>query len=193
MVHSSVVQNFFHHITKTCLYSFDPLKPHFYTVKLGFTGVYIFFLISAQNIDCGYSLEPPHWGSSNEYAQSMFWAEIWKISDFLSENFPFLVEKVSLYLNRCVFVMEVRKWKSPLTWHISTQTIVRGPQRWQARGISRSINTRSLKSHSCDLKQVDVFYLFFFLLGSFVSGSKTRYQFAYNDPIPWWRYSRTNR
>ena len=46
-------------ITKTCLYNFDPLKPHFYIVKLGFTGVYIIFLISAQNIDCGYSLEPP--------------------------------------------------------------------------------------------------------------------------------------
>ena len=40
-------------ITKTCLYNFDPLKPHFYIVKLGFTGVYIIFLISAQNIDCG--------------------------------------------------------------------------------------------------------------------------------------------
>ena len=26
-----------------------PLKPHFYIVKLGFTGVYIIFLISAQN------------------------------------------------------------------------------------------------------------------------------------------------
>ena len=35
-------------ITKTCLYNFDPLKPHFYTVKLGFAGVYIIFLISAQ-------------------------------------------------------------------------------------------------------------------------------------------------
>ena len=35
-------------ITKTCLYDFDPLKPHFYIVKLGFTGVYIIFLISAQ-------------------------------------------------------------------------------------------------------------------------------------------------
>ena len=35
-------------ITKTYLYNFDPLKPHFYTVKLGFTGVYIIFLISAQ-------------------------------------------------------------------------------------------------------------------------------------------------
>ena len=32
-------------ITKTRLYNFDPLKPHFYIVKLGFTGVYIIFLI----------------------------------------------------------------------------------------------------------------------------------------------------
>ena len=31
-------------ITKTYLYNLDPLKPHFYIVKLGFTGVYIIFL-----------------------------------------------------------------------------------------------------------------------------------------------------
>ena len=30
------------------------------------------FLTSAQNIDCGYSLEPPWQGSSNEYPQSNF-------------------------------------------------------------------------------------------------------------------------
>ena len=42
--HVSMLQS----ITKTCLYNFDPLKPHFYVVKLGFTGVYIIFLISAQ-------------------------------------------------------------------------------------------------------------------------------------------------
>ena len=61
---------------KTCLYIFDPLKPQFYTVKLRFTGVYTIFLIFAQNIDCVYLLEPPRWGGSNEYPQSMFWAEI---------------------------------------------------------------------------------------------------------------------
>ena len=49
-------------ITKTCLYNFDPLKPHFYIVKLGFTGVYIIFHISAQK----------HRGGSNMYSQSMF-------------------------------------------------------------------------------------------------------------------------
>ena len=30
------------------------------------------FHISAQNIDCGYSLEPPQRGGSNEYPQCMF-------------------------------------------------------------------------------------------------------------------------
>ena len=33
--------NSFHSIMKTCLYNFDPFKPHFYIVKLGFTGVLI--------------------------------------------------------------------------------------------------------------------------------------------------------
>ena len=47
------------YIPKISLYNFDHLKPHFYIVKLGFTGIYIIFLISAQNIDCGYLLEPP--------------------------------------------------------------------------------------------------------------------------------------
>ena len=75
------------YITKTCLYNFDPLKPHFYIVKLGFAGVQVIFLISAQNMDCGYSLEPPHRGGSNEYQQSMFWAEMWKISQFFIWKF----------------------------------------------------------------------------------------------------------
>ena len=33
------------------------------------------FLIFAQNIDCGYTLEPPRRGGSNEYRQSMFWSK----------------------------------------------------------------------------------------------------------------------
>ena len=74
-------------ITKTCLYNFDPCKPHFYIIKLGFTGVYIIFLISAQKHRLWYSLEPPRRGGSNEYPQSMFWAEIWKMSEFFSWKF----------------------------------------------------------------------------------------------------------
>ena len=66
---------------KTYLYSFDPIKPHFYIVNLGFIGVYIYFLILFKNIDCGYSLEPPRRGGSNEYPQSTFSVEIWKIAE----------------------------------------------------------------------------------------------------------------
>ena len=71
------------------------------------------FHISSQNIDCGYSLEPPHqkhrlWvlvrtASSrrfNEYP-TMFWAEKWIISNFL----VLLVVKIFIYLNRRIFVM----------------------------------------------------------------------------------------
>ena len=110
------------HITKTCLYNFDHLKPLFYLVKLGFTGVYIIFLISAQKHRFRVLVRRR---LSNEYPQSMFWAEIRKImytkvnpsfttcfeqkyekiSEFLSENFQFLVVKFSLYLNRHVFIM----------------------------------------------------------------------------------------
>ena len=44
---TSAVFSFVSVITKICLYNFDPFKPHFYIVKLGFTGVYIIFLITA--------------------------------------------------------------------------------------------------------------------------------------------------
>ena len=60
------------HITKTCPCNVYPLEPHFYIEKLGFAGVYLFFLFLLQNIDCGYSLEPPRRGGSNVYPQSMF-------------------------------------------------------------------------------------------------------------------------
>ena len=59
-------------IRKTCPCNEYPLKPHFYIVKLGYAGVYLFFLFLLQNIDCGYSLEPPRRGGSKVYPQSMF-------------------------------------------------------------------------------------------------------------------------
>ena len=46
-------RNAIRNITKTCLYNFDPLKPHFYIVKLGFKGVYNIFLISALTVRIG--------------------------------------------------------------------------------------------------------------------------------------------
>ena len=90
---------------KTYLYNFDSLKPHFYIVKLGFTGIYIIFLISVPNIDCGYSLEPPRRGGSNEYHNLCFEQKYEKYQNYLCENFHILVVKFSIYLNRRVFIL----------------------------------------------------------------------------------------
>ena len=48
------------------------INTHFYIVKMGFAGVYPFFLFLIQNIDGGYSLERPRQGGSNLYPQLMF-------------------------------------------------------------------------------------------------------------------------
>ena len=108
-------------ITKTCLYNVDPLKPHFYIIKLGFTGVYVIFLISTQKHRLWYSLEPPRQGSSNEFGEAVltsthnlcFELKYEKISEFfLSEKFPFLVVKFPICLNRLVFVMTDSRWST---------------------------------------------------------------------------------
>ena len=51
-----------------------PLKPLFYIEKKwGLQGYTLFFLFLLKRIDCGYSLELPRRGGSNEYpTQSMF-------------------------------------------------------------------------------------------------------------------------
>ena len=59
-------------ITKTRLYNSDPLQPHFYIVKLGFTGVYIIFLISAQKHRLWVFIRTASASGSNEYPQSIF-------------------------------------------------------------------------------------------------------------------------
>ena len=53
----------------------NPLNPKFYIVKLRFIRVKLVFLFLIQNIDCGYSLEPPRQSGSNVYLQSMFSAK----------------------------------------------------------------------------------------------------------------------
>ena len=56
------------------IWKFSPPKTENFQIKNS-----DIFHISAQNIDCGYSLEPPRRGVSNEYPQSMFYAVIRKI------------------------------------------------------------------------------------------------------------------
>ena len=57
-------------ITKTRLFKYTEN----FTIKNGNFShkKFWYFHVSAQNIDCGYSLELPRRGGSNEYPQSMF-------------------------------------------------------------------------------------------------------------------------
>ena len=48
------------------------------------------FLIFAQNIECGYTLETPLRGGFNEYPQLMFWSknkQVWIISENRDRNY----------------------------------------------------------------------------------------------------------
>ena len=85
-------------ITKTCLYNFDPTKPHFCMVKLWFTGVYMYiiFLISAQKHRVWVLVR----GGSNEYPKSVLSRNMNNIKVFLSGHFQVLEVKLSIYLNR---------------------------------------------------------------------------------------------
>ena len=56
-------------ITKTRLFEYIET---FTSKNRKFSDKKLIFYISAQNIDCGYSLEPPRRGATNEYPQSMF-------------------------------------------------------------------------------------------------------------------------
>ena len=53
------------------------MNRYFLALKIEHFQLKIFdiFLIFAQNTDCGYTLEPPRRGGSNEYPQSMFWSK----------------------------------------------------------------------------------------------------------------------
>ena len=60
-----------------------PQNPLLYRKTGAYRSIHHFFLLLLKNTYCRYSLEPPRRGGSNEYPQSIFWAEIWKISEFL--------------------------------------------------------------------------------------------------------------
>ena len=77
------------------------------------------FHISAQNVDCVYSLEPPRRGGSNKYSQSMFLSRTKKIIYFpLNPSFTILkwgLRGSKLY--RYVFVMCEYIYPQPVcTW-----------------------------------------------------------------------------
>ena len=65
----------------------------------------LFFLFLLKNIDCGYPLEPPRRGGSNEYHNLCFEQKYENYQSFLPEKLSFLEVKFSIYLNRRDFVM----------------------------------------------------------------------------------------
>ena len=92
-------------ITKIRLYNFEPLKPHFYIVKLGFIGVYIILvLFLLKSIDCGCSLEPPRRRVPNLVLSRNIYIKK-KQQNFHHFFFYYLVVYFSIYLNWRVFVM----------------------------------------------------------------------------------------
>ena len=99
-----------------------PLTPLLYSKTGVYRSIHFFFLFLLKNIDCGYSLEPPLRGGSNEYHRLSdavltsthtlcFEQKYEKYQIFLSENFQFLDVKFSIYLNRRVYVMFGAFWK----------------------------------------------------------------------------------
>ena len=126
-------------ITKTCLYNFDPLKPHFYIVKLGFTRVYIIFLISAQKHGLWVLVRSASarrfWGVPTIYVLSKNMKTIQSLF-FLFENVQILEVKFSIYLNRRVFVMRF-EYHGPSQSHaivshihLNRDTVLSRPSQW---------------------------------------------------------------
>ena len=55
------------------MFSFFSSPEHKFSYLHGIQGIFSsFFFFFHENICCGYSLEVPHWGTSNEYLQHMF-------------------------------------------------------------------------------------------------------------------------
>ena len=77
-------------ITKTYLYIFDPLKPHFYTEKMRFTGVYIISINSTQKHILWVLVRTP-WPVLSRNMKNIR-TFIWKLSIVKWWNFPYTVD-----------------------------------------------------------------------------------------------------
>ena len=72
--------------------------------------------MSAQNIDCGYLLEPPQRGGSNEYPQSMFFSRnkatiVYPVNPFYFIKMGFMEVKGTMHMgmfSRCVYASSLQ-------------------------------------------------------------------------------------
>ena len=93
------------YITKTCVYNFDALKPHFYIVKRVYRGIHYFSYFCPKTLIVGTRY--------NRFAEAVltnthnlcFEQKYEKYQNCFIWKFSFLVVKFSIYLNRHVFVM----------------------------------------------------------------------------------------
>ena len=103
---------------------FDPLKPHFYIVKLGFTWVYVIFHISAQNIDFG-----TRWNRLGEAVLTSthnlcFEQKSEKYQNLLSEIFHsfggkiFSIFEKACFRNVCAILWSTRSTTYVIVWQL---------------------------------------------------------------------------
>ena len=82
---------------------FTPREHHFYIEKLGYAGVYLFFIFLLQNIDSGYSLERLAEAVLTCTHNLCFEQKYEKYQIFSAENFQFLKLKKSLFIAWAIF------------------------------------------------------------------------------------------
>ena len=116
------------------------------------------FLISAQNIDWGYSVEPLRRGGSNEYPQSMFLSRNKKNNVYpCKPQFYYIkVEFKGSKLYRHIFVMYLRKGKSLITLcgccpHLPADTFSHS-----------AAHTRTIFCKSCGMINICTRFTFYF-------------------------------
>ena len=123
-VASLIVQNITIHAYSNIL-KISPPKTGSFQIE-----ILIFFHISAQNIDCGYSLEPPRRGGSYEYPQSMFFSRNKKnnVYPYKPQFYYIKVGFNGVKLYRRVFVMSAQGrfdqnvWMRKLIWIFDWRT-----------------------------------------------------------------------
>ena len=82
----------------TCPCDLYPLTPHFYIVKLGFTGVYIFFLIFALKHRLWVLVRTASLRVLTCTHNQCFEQKLVKHHNFSSENYRFYSREISLYI-----------------------------------------------------------------------------------------------
>ena len=94
------------------MYSFDGLKPHFYTVNWGLQGYTLIFLFLLNDIDCGYSLNWP------QYHNLCFEQKYEKYQNFHLKVFIFWWWNIQ-YIWKGLFYVWDGKSPSEIVWRMA--------------------------------------------------------------------------